>query len=116
MIERWEQCLRVLRDLTPHQRKKHFDMGGFIQDTACGTVGCAAGHCAMDAWFRRRGFAAKPGPHDKQWYLPADVYIADFFGEEGSREIFHDLTQRPVGQVIREVSKHIKYLKAQQQS
>ena len=25
-IERWEQAVRVLEALKPHQRKKHFDM------------------------------------------------------------------------------------------
>src|SRR6267378_1550966 len=55
-IARWEQVLRVLRGLTKHERKKHFNMGFFGQKTSCGTVACAAGHCGLDPWFRRRGF------------------------------------------------------------
>lgn len=55
-ILRWQNVLRVLNALTPHERKKHFDMGSWGQKTECGTVACAAGHCGLDPWFRRQGF------------------------------------------------------------
>src|SRR6202020_70353 len=55
VIERWENCLRVLQNLTPHQRKRHWNMARFGYKNECGTVACAAGHCGLDTWFRRRG-------------------------------------------------------------
>jgi hypothetical protein len=55
-IERWENVLRVLKGLTPHQRAHHWDMESWGYNTHCGTVACAAGHCGLDPWFRRRGF------------------------------------------------------------
>ena len=58
-IARWKNLLRVLTSLTPHQRRKHFDMSDWLNVTACGTTGCAAGHAALDPWFNRRGFGAK---------------------------------------------------------
>lgn len=55
-IKRVEQLERVLNDMTPHERKRHFDMSSWGYQNACGTVGCAAGQAAFDPWFRRRGF------------------------------------------------------------
>jgi hypothetical protein len=59
-LVRWENCLRVLEEMTPHQRKKHFDMSnwGFVNE--CGTIACAAGSCGLDPWFIRRGFKLIP--------------------------------------------------------
>lgn len=109
-VERWENVLRVLKNLSPHQRRKHFDMNNFLEETACGTVGCAAGHCAMDPWFRRRGLKAEL-ESDGYWYLPDGVDLHDYFGE-GSRTIFHNYEPRPVGVVMKEVRAHLKDLRA----
>lgn len=55
-VERAERIVTVLSNLSGHQVDKHFDMGQWAEKTDCGTVGCAAGQCAMDPWFQRRGF------------------------------------------------------------
>lgn len=55
LIERWEQTLRVLENLSEHERRHHFDMGTWASKTKCGTVACIAGHCAMDPWFNGQG-------------------------------------------------------------
>lgn len=59
IIERWENVQRVLKALTPHERRHHFEMQSWGHKTDCGTVACVAGHCSLDPWFRRRGFAAE---------------------------------------------------------
>lgn len=56
IIERWENVLRVLTSMTRHEREHHFAMTIWGTKTSCGTVGCAAGHCSLDPWFRKRGF------------------------------------------------------------
>lgn len=116
-IERWENVLRVLRGLTRHQRTKHWDMDAFLDLRSCGTVGCAAGHCALDPWFRRRGFKAVPyddtyGDGEDYMVLADDVDLPQFFGEEGTDRIFENRAQRPVGKVIREVKDYIKELRS----
>ncbi len=115
-IERWENVLRVLRALTPHERRRHWDMGVFGEQTDCGTVACAAGHCGLDTWFNRQGFRMTFG--EDLWGSPetnlssdGGALVEDFFGREGSREIFFDGTRRSVTQVIREVKGHIASLK-----
>lgn len=111
-IERWENVLRVLNALTPHQRKQHWDMSAWGTKTDCGTVACAAGHCGLDTWFRRRGFSmqikrASDGCFDASITSP----IA-FFGEKGCDDIFYRARHRPVSTVIREVRTHIRQLKS----
>lgn len=106
LIERWENVLRVLQNLTPHQRRKHWDMGTWGEKTECGTVACAAGHCGMDRWFRRRGFGI-----ELKFGECAISDVSSFFGYRGCEYIFYDFTKRPVGQVIKEVKEHIKWLK-----
>lgn len=106
-IERWENAERVLKGLTPHQRRKHWN--------ECGTVACAAGHCGLDPWFRCRGFrlnfrkgmAADGRP---RWFEEVDDVDA-FFGREGGEGIFYNWRQRPVSKVIKEVQAHIKTLR-----
>ena len=120
LVERWENVLRVLRALTPHQRKKHWDMQTYGEVTECGTIACAAGHCAFDPWFRRRGFSAKPVKSNLPWdFLHGGTHVVEimtpvnrFFGDEGAENIFYNSTQRSVGTVIKEVQAHIKKLKA----
>lgn len=52
-VESWEQALRVLQQMTPHERKNHFDMRSWGHRTDCGTVACLAGHCYLDPWFQK---------------------------------------------------------------
>jgi hypothetical protein len=114
-VARWENVLRVLRALTPHQRRKHWDMQTIGEKTDCGTVACAAGHSSLDPWFRRRGYA---GHYEEKHYSDRVIFElitpdADaFFGEDGSSSIFFNTDIRPVGQVIREVKAWIKVLSA----
>src|SRR6266478_9843916 len=93
-IARWEQVLRVLRGLTKHERKKHFNMSFFGEKTACGTVACAAGHCGLDPWFRRRGFRLdfdKIVTWNGETVFSENVSSSeDFFGSVGSNNIFFD--------------------------
>lgn len=56
LIERYEQLIRVMQALSPHARKKHFDMRNWGQRTDCGTTMCAAGFAGSDPWFRKQGF------------------------------------------------------------
>lgn len=92
-VQRWEKVLEVLSKLTPHQQRKHFDMGSWGYKTECGTIGCAAGLCANNKWFKDRGFemffikSVSDGPgvtHVGQLTVTAD----SFFGIEGNRIIF----------------------------
>lgn len=112
-IERWENVLRVLRALTPHERKAHWDMSQFSMQTSCGTIACAAGHCAFDPWFRRRGFAISLRRIDEEistngrWI---GSVVKEFFGEHGANTIFFNGDRRPVGEVIKEVLTHIREL------
>ena len=123
-IERWENCLRVLRALSPHERKKHWNMGLWAEKTACGMGACAAGHCALDPWFRRRGFKVSfvldEGPSEDYpngiWssvWAGEDglVPTTEFFGNRGCGAVFHNGRDRQVSQVIKEVKAHIKWLK-----
>lgn len=111
-VERWENVVRVLRALTPHQRRKHWNMGEWTQATECGTVACAAGHCGMDPWFRRRGFKMGPKNLRDPWSLELFSYPEDFFGEVGSQSIFYGNGKGTVSQIIKKVDAHIKRLKA----
>jgi hypothetical protein len=110
-LARWENVLRVLRGLTPHERRKHWDMSYWGRPTECGTIACAAGHCALDPWFRKRGFASMLGEGTGTEWLGWEYFgPRDFFGH-GAQKIFHDCTPRSVGAVIKEVQRHIKDLK-----
>lgn len=112
-ITRWEQCERVMKSLTPHERRKHFDMTSFGYKTDCGTVACAAGYCGLDPWFRKRGLRMDfVETLDKGYFEPPDN-IEEFFGEDGSNGIFFDTVPRSVSVVIKEIQDHIKALKVQ---
>lgn len=108
-IERWEQVLRVLRGLTRHQRRRHWNMGTWGEKTPCGTVACAAGFCGLDPWFRRRGLKNNFTSGFSDWQ---GEEVGEFFGHEGSEEIFYNPEHRTVGEVIRQVRKYLKLLKA----
>jgi hypothetical protein len=114
-VERWENVLRVLRALTPHQRKKHWDMGDWGRKTECGTVACAAGHCGLDPYFRRRGFRldfVRQEAGGEVWSESSmPVRPEDFFGYAGYDTIFTSPGLRTVSEVIVAVKEHIKELK-----
>ena len=106
-IERWQQVTRVLQNLSQHEKRHHFDMGIWGRKTDCGTVACAAGHCGLDSWFRRRGFALYlTGRNRTRRFDPRG-----FFGEDGCFEIFLDTRQRPCSAVIKEIKAYIRQLK-----
>lgn len=111
VIERWENVIRVLRALTPHERRRHFDMSVVLEKSPCGTVGCAVGFCMLDPWFQRRGLKARWDDSISGYVYPKYSKIDDFFGEAGTSSIFWDGTPRSVGTVIREVREHIKWLR-----
>jgi hypothetical protein len=133
-IERWENVLRVLQNLTPHERKKRWDMGDYGHVNECGTVACAAGHCGLDPWFRRRGFKMDffviheykrslievHGFSVKEAIIEStesdfpEMNAPEFFGETGFDYIFNNGAQRSVCTVIKEVKNHIKILKEEQ--
>lgn len=120
-IERWENVVRVLQNLTPHQKRNHWNMAEFGAKTDCGTVCCAAGHCEADPWFRRKGFRGKYFKGElvsTEKYLWRDSEykwfgqtVYDFFGTRGSEDIFMNTSHRPVSQVIKEVNAYIKELR-----
>jgi len=73
--------------MTDHVINHHFDMNSWVRNTDCGTVGCAAGHCALDPWFKDRGFGIS-FTADGKW-LGWDTYGPEsFFGSYGYNEIF----------------------------
>lgn len=110
-IERWEQVYRVLSEMTLHEKRNHFDMGNWGYDTPCGTIACAAGHCGMDPWFRRRGLQYNYVRRFRNG-RPGMFRPDDFFGSEGTIRIFLNTNERPVSQVMREVKAYINELKA----
>lgn len=114
-VERWENVERVLKSLSPHERRNHWNMGNWGEKNECGTIACAAGHCGLDPYFRRRGFKLnfKFDRFDNDWITVFDDDdVFEFFGFEGAEQIFLDTTNRRVNVVIREVQKYVKYLKA----
>lgn len=124
-IERWEHVDIVLSNLSPHEKRKHFDMGHWAIKTACGTTACAAGFCGFNPWFRRHGFGLM-FEKSKNSFISDDTlvisdpklrmfaisdYVVTFFGEEGSENIFFNDNDRPVSEVRKEVKAYIKELK-----
>lgn len=96
-IKRWENVLRVLKGLTKKQRENNFNMGSWLQyDPKCGTVGCAAGHCGLDPYFRSLGFemnitVVNEDPDNLEWtenFSPAAYDPKAFFGSYGHNAIF----------------------------
>lgn len=114
-VKRWQQAIKVLQRLTPHERRNHWNMTIFGLENECGTTACGAGFCAMDPWFQRRGFV---GYFNRRGELvgpagrPLGDATAKFFGQNGSDEIFFDGHQRGVTEVIKEMKVHIKNLEA----
>lgn len=114
-IERWDNVLRVLEGLGPHERDEHWDMTTWGQKTACGTIACAAGHCGLDPWFRDQDFTMDFTPCSCGEPDCTEVHIKDvtaFFGRTGSEKIFHNSTERSVETVIEEVKAHLQELRS----
>lgn len=107
MIERWEQLIRVLRELPAHEKRYHFDMGTWIMETECGTVACAAGWAGLDPWFRRRGLATER--NSNTIFPKRDPH--DFFDSRGYYLVLLNTRPRSTGSVIREINRHIRWLR-----
>lgn len=88
-IERWERLTKVLREMSDHAIDHHFDMNTWMSVTSCGTVGCAAGQCALDPWFRRRGFGINIFKASGAWSW-SGLYPEQFFGIDGYNEVLTD--------------------------
>jgi hypothetical protein len=112
-IERLENLLRVLRNLTPHQRRKHWDMNTWGYNTECGTVACAAGHAGLDPWFRRRGFVLQPAASvdDIVTCSFPGLTPSKFFGTIMSDSVFTSCAVNTVNQAIRATERCLKDLK-----
>lgn len=109
MIARWENAARVLQSMSPHEKRRHFDMRTWGEKTDCGTVACAAGHCSLDPWFRRRGFTSafnEEGGLDFTKLEPEE-----FFDGRGFGTIFLNTRQRSVSVVVKEIREHVRWLK-----
>lgn len=92
-IERAAKLVEVLEGLTMHEQRKHFDMGDWLYKTDCGTVGCAAGFCGLNPWFRARGFKIDLVPEvdingNKYFNMIFGMKPDVFFGKEIQEEIF----------------------------
>lgn len=79
-IERLEQAVRVMRGLSEHDRKHHFNIGVFARQTECGTVACVAGHCALDPWFQERGFKIETIGTERWDLGSVTLSLEEFFG------------------------------------
>ena len=116
LIKRLQRAYKIMDKMTPHERRKHFDMGKWGQKTECGTVGCLAGHCGLDPWFKKEGFEfrfdKKPDSNGRfyggfvgGWRKPEQ-----FFGTQIHYQILMD-TDAKYGQIKRKVAKAIEHLK-----
>lgn len=124
-IERWEHAYSVLKKMSPHDRREHWDMGNWGVLTECGTVACAAGQCGLDPWFRKRGLKlqfvawspetrkyehSNKVSEDTSVKSTFDSDVQSFFGY-GAENIFYNGTNRPVSVVMQEIKLHIRLLK-----
>lgn len=118
-IERLTQLIRVMRGLSRHERRRHFDIRQWGMQTDCGTTMCAAGFCGSDPWFRRRGFKLEPTFFEKMMIRYRGISSWDalyaFFGDGlGYAGMSHPIfgTPQTVGEVIRAARKRIKELES----
>lgn len=124
-IERLEQLIRVMQSLSPHEKRKHFNMGSWGRDTECGTTCCAAGFAGLDPWFRKKGFTLErllpDDPNFKGYVVKTKNgqegwgAIWEFFGvhcdDASDDKIFSD--PRSVAGVIKAAKARIKELRAE---
>lgn len=114
-IERIDQAVRVLVNLPRHERRKHWYMGSWGEQTLCGTSACAAGHCGLDTWFRRRGLSLKFDGIGEPVGNTGRFYGGDvlrFFGEDAAECVFVNGAIRTVSDAIRALKKYAKDLRA----
>lgn len=98
-VVRWERAFKTLDDMSAHAVDHHFNMRVWGLKTECGTVGCAAGKCGFDPWFRRRNFTLDfvNTYHGETATFTNHGPIA-FFGVEGYEDIFiNDFDETPTG-------------------
>lgn len=124
-IQRFEKLIETLKGLSPHEKRKHFDMGMFGQETDCGTTMCAAGFCGARKWFQDRGFEylsrgkAREGTlklgKARGWKAVCKFFglpYSDWYDGGGEADrIFRD--PNSVREVIAAAKDRIKYLRAQ---
>lgn len=114
-LERWEQGLRLLLNMTPEVRTHQLDMrtGGYR--TAGYTVGCLAAHCSLHPWFRVRRFTsdwvASSEDQDSQELRFTGLHPEDFFGRYGHNQVLFNTSLQYEGLVIA-VRHVIAYLRA----
>lgn len=89
-VLRWERVETVLTGMSEHEIDNHFDMSAWGRKTDCGTVGCAAGQCGLDPWFKRRGFGITFKPASwGGWQLEWEgLQPQAFFGAVGYSVVF----------------------------
>ena len=107
-VKRWEGVERVMKKLTPHQRKHHFYMGSWGYKDDCGTVACVAGHCGLDPSFRRQGFKMITDRWGESFDGPEPL---PFFGSTGYFDVFME-TSATYSQTRANISRHLKTLRA----
>lgn len=115
-VLRWERVETVLAGMSEHEIDNHFNMGVWGRKTDCGTVGCAAGQCALDPWFKRRGFGLRFKPATAflgGWKLEWEGLLPDvFFGHVGYATVFlAPVTLTPGGRDRRPRVQHKMVLK-----
>lgn len=127
-VLRWERVAVVMDGMSEHEISEHFHMSSWAVKTKCGTVGCAAGQCALDPWFKRRGFgisfyehAHSKGDYGMKW---TGLNPSDFFGYTGYDMVFlanvtttktgRDRKPKAQHRIVREIlGKYIRELKRQ---
>lgn len=114
-VERLTQLIRVLRALSPHERKKHFDMGRWGGKTRCGTKACAAGHAGMDPWFRRQGFSMRVSGLRRRddGYRFTKLAPMEFFGPRVFSGVFTNSHIHAVRTAIAALNKQIQELQGE---
>lgn len=124
-IRRWEHVDLTLKNLSPHEKRKHFNLGEWGKKTECGTVACVAGHCGLDPYFRRQGFKLEFkfvsfhfGSKEGYWEMDNDIAndAHAFFGNEGYHLVFlgEDVKgKQTVSDARKAVQRYVKELKEQ---
>lgn len=82
-VLRVEKAIETLASMTLHEQRNHFDMSDWVYKNDCGTIACAAGQCAIQPWFRRRGFVFSI--RDAGF---TNMYPNTFFGDELYDQVF----------------------------
>ena len=114
-LERWEQALRLLLNMTPEVRTQQLDMrtGGYR--AAGNTIGCLASHCSFHPWFRARGFTSdwvsSPEDRDSQELRFTGLHPEDFFGRYGHNHVLFETSLQYDGLLVA-VRHVIAYLRA----